>query len=210
MSVDEIEKLFKQKADYYDNVLKAFNEYRSAAYGTKANLIQWLADYSVFTLLGSYDLWIIHCDYHKSVKVFQQNYYARQASLICFELLQDVSQLCNEKYSELLIKRISDKEIVTEAIDVRKILHKFRNENEKKFKDIRDITIAHRDHNISTQIEIINNMDNNWILGFTLEFLQLIERLHLLLGKAINYIQKDSPNLNNDTFFKKYNYEKSK
>lgn len=109
--MNDIETIFKQKADYYDDILKGFNEYRVAAYSTGLDLLKWLSDFAVFTLIGSYDLWIILCDYHRATKKYQQNYYTRQASLVCFELLSDISQHLNNNFTELMINKIDNGDI---------------------------------------------------------------------------------------------------
>ena len=79
-----MEEIFKKKADYYDDALTQFTEYRRAAYGTGLELLKWIADLAIFSLMGSYDLWITICDYMKATKRYQQNYYTRQAALTCF------------------------------------------------------------------------------------------------------------------------------
>jgi hypothetical protein len=79
-----------------------------------------------------------------------------------------------------------------------------RNENESKFKSIRDCTIAHRDHNISAQIEILNSIDNDWVMGFSLEYMKLIEELHVLMNKTIKFISADGEKLGKENFLKKY------
>lgn len=72
--MNNIDSLFKQKADYYDQILEGFNLYRTGAYSTGLVLLMWLSDFAIFSILGCYDLWIVLCDYQKAVKKFQQVY----------------------------------------------------------------------------------------------------------------------------------------
>lgn len=197
--MNNIDIMFKKKADYYDETLRIFDKYREAIYWTESELLKWFSDFAIFTLLGSYDLFIIICDYHKSIKKFQQTYYARQASLVCFELLDDISQHFNKNFNELMLNKIKDSSINEEYKRLSKAFNKMRNDDGAKFKTIRDYTIAHRDHNISKQIEIMNDMDNEWIIKFSLEYLKVIEELVVIM-----YIWSDTQKLNKDMFLEKY------
>jgi len=206
---NEINKIFLQKANYYDEAIIAFDIYREFAYKTKLKLIIWICDFSYFTLLSSYDLFIIYIDYQKSQKVYQQCFYARQASLLCFELLSDISQHFNRMFNELFLDKITDEELSNISKELRSVFHKLKNENESKFKVIRDITSAHRDHDISKQIEIMNNMDVEMIMEFSFQYLKQIEVLQVLLNNTIKYIREDSERLNHDDFIVKYSANSS-
>ncbi len=202
--MNDIDDLFKKKADYYDEALKVFNNYRVAVYSTNLELLRWFCDFAIFTLMCSYELWILQYDYQKAIKKFQQNYYVRQTVLICFELLSDIPQHCNEHYNQLLINKIDNTGINEKANELRKIFNKIRNENEAKFKPIRDMTIAHREHDISILVETINNMDNGWIMEFALNYMNHIESLNELMNKVVNLLIKDSEKLSRNTFIEKY------
>lgn len=202
--MEEIEKIFKIKSDYYDDTLKIINDYRIMSYNTNLELLNDLSDFAIFTLMGAYDLFILWCDYARAIKQYQQNYYVRQASLVCFELLSDISQHFNKNYINLFVNKITDQTINHRALDIQKIFNKMRNDNESKLKSIRDLTIAHRDHNISSQINIMNNMDNGAIMGFAIKYLHQIESLHYLMSDAISYISNDLDVLGKEEFVKKY------
>lgn len=91
-------------------------------------------------------MWINVYDYHVSEKKYQQNYSARQASLNIFELLEDISQHMGIKKHFAVFSR--EKAFEEEAINFRKSFNQLRNERAEYFKDIRDFTVAHRDHNL--------------------------------------------------------------
>jgi hypothetical protein len=202
--IEEINKIFKKKADYYEEVIEAFQVFRSGAYGTNLELLKWLDDFCLFTIFSLYDLWILQCDYEKSTKKYQQNYYARQTALLCFELLSDVPQILNENFQKLLLEKISNKDINERAKLIRKKLNQMRNEKESELKNIRDLVAAHRDHDISRQIETINSMDNKKIIQFAFDYMKLIEELGSLFNDVIKYIRIDQENLGIDKFKEKY------
>lgn len=202
--VEKVNEMFKQKADYYEEIIKAFQSYRSGAYGSEIKLLKWLGDFCLFTIFGSYDLWVLQCDYQKAINLYQQNLYARQTALICFELLSDIPQKINENYQQLLVEKISDIKINERAVHIRKKLNKIRNEKEHDLKDIRDIVAAHREQDVSKHIQIINKMDNKDIIHFAFDYLKLIEELNTLFNDAIIYLSKDQENLGNDKFIHKY------
>ncbi len=203
--MNNIENIFQEKADYYDNILGIFNDYRIAVYHTNLTTLRYFCDFAIFTLLGSYDLWISLCDYQKSIKKYQQKYYARQISLLVFELLSDIPQ----RFSKFIIlfDKIDNDSLQKSALEVRKKFNKIRNDNEKEFKDIRNLTIAHREHNITEQINIINKIDSEVIIEFGLSYLKEIEILHDLMNNILQYLQHDINSLNADEFFKKYRFD---
>lgn len=204
MDEKNINDLFKQKADYYERAIEAFNYYRNTAYNSKIDLFIWLGDFSMFTILVSYDLWILQIDYQKSIKKYQQNFYARQSALLCFELFSDIPQNINDKYQKLLIDKIKDSEINEKAITIRNKFNKIRNDNESRFKEIRDLTAAHREHNISKLLDVKNAMNNQEIMDFTLEYMKLIEELDYLLNDVILYLKEEQLAMGNDKFKTKY------
>lgn len=202
--VKEINNVFKKKADYYEDAIKAFHIYRSGAYGSNIESLKWLGDFCLFTTFGLYDLWILQCDYEKSMKVYQQNYYARQTALLCFELLSDIPQNINEKYQNLLIEKITSAQINEKAKLIRKRFNQIRNERESELKDIRDYVTAHREHDVSKHIEVINKMNNKEIMDFALEYMKVIEELDVLLNDVILYLSKEQIDLGKAKFINKY------
>ncbi len=204
MDEKNINNIFKQKADYYEKAIEAFNFYRNATYNTKIDLFIWLGDFSMFTILVSYDLWILQIDYQKSFKKYQQNFYARQSALLCFELFSDIPQNINDKYQRLLIDKIENPELNEKATTIRKKFSKIRNDNESRFKEIRDLTAAHREHNVSKLLAVKNAMNNQEIMDFTLKYMKLIEELDYLLNDVILYLKEEQLTIGNDKFTEKY------
>ena len=118
--------------------------------------------------------------------------------------MSDIPQNINENYQKLLIEIIPDKKINEKAVQIRKELNKIKNEKESELKDIRNIVAAHREHNVSKQIEIINKMDNKDIFKFALDYLRLIEKLNTLFDDVITCLRLEQEKLGNDNFIKKY------
>jgi hypothetical protein len=206
VSYEEKMKVFKQKADYYDSLLEGLGGFRQLSYGSKLGLLIWYSDFCFFITLSCYDLWIVINDYTRSIKVYQQNYYARQLSLIVFELFSDISQHFNDKFKQLYENRISDIELRERAIELRKVFNKYKSDNESKYKDIRDKTIAHRSHDINVQINLINGMTNDQVFEFAFEYIKRLEELLGLLNDTIRYINKDGEILSKEEYFTKYQY----
>jgi hypothetical protein len=207
LNLEEIHNVFNKKADYYDKTLEVLSYYKESANNSGLNLLIWLSDFAIFTLMSSYDLWIILCDYQSAIKKYQQNYYARQASLICFELLSDIPGFFGKEYSELMINKIGDTNINQQAQELRKIFNKLRNDYEPKFKLIRDSTIAHREHNVSKLIDTMCGIDCDWVMEFSLKLLESIERFHILMNNIIKFLDKDASRLGKNDFLEKYKYQ---
>ena len=204
MNKNNINNVFVQKAEYYESAIEAFSIYRNGALSSGIELFIWLSNLSTFTLLVLYDLWILQIDYEKSQRKYQQNYYARQSALLCFELFSDIPQNINDKYQKLLIDEIEDLEINSKATEIRKKFNKIRNDNESKFKEIRDLTAAHRDHDVSKLISIQGEMNNQEIIDFAFDYMKLIEELDFLLSDVIKYLNKEQTEIGNEKFYKKY------
>ncbi len=201
--IDVVNEAFKKKADYYDTILKAFDDYRSAVYSSELNLLKWFCDFSIFTLLTSYDLWIVACDYNKAIKKYQQNYYSRQAALLCFELLSDIPGHFNENFNDL-VSKINDDSITNNIVKLRKVFNKYKNDYEQKFKDIRDLTAAHRVHDISLLIKLMNEINNDWVISFSMEYLNVVNDLQVESNKIINYLTSDLKIIGDESFKTKY------
>ena len=205
MDIDEI---FNSKAEYYDTILTNFNEYRAGAYSTNLTLLKWVADFSIFTLMGAFDLWIAHCDFYKSVKSFQRNYYSRQSALIIFELFNGIPKYFsmgeNEYFTELFEKRIQDKSISEDFKVIRKEIGRLKNKEQRGLKEVRNLVAAHRERDLSKAISVLNKMNEDSIQQLSLSLLKKIDTLHSVLNRCISHIYHDGELLGKEKFLSFY------
>ncbi len=52
--------------------------------------------------------------------------------------------------------------------------------------------------------DIINTIDNDWVMEFSLDYLKMIEKLHELLNEVIKHIGKDKKSMKVQLFEDKY------
>lgn len=200
----EEKNIFKMKADFYEDVIEEFKFFSSSNFGSNIKLLKWLDDFYLFNVYSLYDFWIIHNGYKMSVTKYQRTYYAKQAALLCYELLSDEPSILAENFNELFLNLISEKQITERAKSIRKKLNRFRNEVQPKLKQIREIIAAHRDHNVSKQVRIIEGMNNEEIIQTTSKYTSLLKELTNLFTDVIKYIRKDQETLGINRFIQKY------
>ena len=184
----EIEKIFEKKASYYEDTIKGLTYYYNCGGGSSK--IAWLANLGLFSMFNIYDLWIYMCTYHSSSKKYVKNLNARLVCLGIVESIEDILQMMGKEYQVFFSSLIEDKNIRTRAILFRKKLAQFKDDNEREFREVRNYVIAHREHAVLKQVEILNQMDSDALMQKNMEYLKLIEELHLVINDTITYISE--------------------
>lgn len=155
---EEYQKIFNQKALYLERTLVVFQKFYNSAKFAGFKKMIWLGNLSIFSLIVEYDLWIYTCSFGSSNRNFR-NAYARLACVSIVESIEDILQMMGKDYQEFYTNIIEDSILKNRALSFRKKISNFRFENENTMREIRNYVLAHRDHNIEKQIEIINKMD---------------------------------------------------
>lgn len=185
---NEIEKMFETKAVYYENTIQALTYYYNCGGGSPK--IAWLANLGLFSVFSIYDLWIYMCTYHSSSKNYVKNLNARLVCMGIVESTEDTLQMMGKEYHAFFNSLIEDESIRDRAILFRKKLVQFKGDNEREFREVRNYVIAHREHAVLKQVEILNKMDNDALMQKNMEYLKLIEELHTVINDTITYISK--------------------
>lgn len=187
-----MEDIFLQKANYYDECIQVLSNFHKNAKQTKLPLVEWTSRFSLFIVLGAYDLWILMYNVHTSVTKYQQNFYARQISLLVFELMQDIPQNLSKEFHTIYFTILGNSNFNLEAVNIKKSFDLFQNKHASYFKKIRDLVAAHREHNADIQLNIINDMNDGEVSTIAFEFIQNLEKLMVLMNNTIRLINKDS------------------
>lgn len=134
----------------------------------------------------SYDLKIITRDLTFSRNDWQKRFYARQASLIIYEAINDLFKLLGKDFVELTKNRLDISEFQDDLKNVRKDLNIFKETYSEKLETIRNVATAHRDKDVLKQIETIRQI--NWAesLQMITKFDGIINNLAKVIMKAIN------------------------
>lgn len=135
------------------------------------------ANFSGFLSLTTMDLFTVLPNLYNAKNEIQRNYYARLVKMYIYELTEDVTQLLAKDEDRQEGKAFGLRPLVEEIGDEK--LVKLHNEicgewndlwgriskDKKNFKDVRIMTVAHRDHDFLKQFESIQTV--SW--GQTIE-----------------------------------------
>jgi hypothetical protein len=139
-----------------------------------------------FINIVSLDLKIVGQDLTFAEDEWQKRYYARQACLIIYESLNDLFDLMGKDFKDLISDKIKNDSINGELNRIRKDLNDFKNVHFDTLKEIRNTSIAHKDNNIISQIEIIKNINWSDTIGLITQFDKILNDLGSLFQKLIN------------------------
>lgn len=97
----------------------------------------------------------------------QYNLLPRIIALITYEGIDDLSSLIGKKFYNIIENLGFKEDRINEAKHLHKVLSGIKNKYSKYLRGIRNIAIAHKDHNTHKQLEKIMNInkDNMIILG---------------------------------------------
>lgn len=129
-----------------------------------------------FVNIVSYDLMLIGRDLLFAERKWQKKHYSRQAALLIYETINDLFDLLGNDFKRLT-EEIQDNNFELNMIEFRKKLNEFKVKNHVFLKEIRNITIAHRDKDSIKQINSIITIDDVGIIKITFEFEKILHEL---------------------------------
>ena len=128
-----------------------------------------IADAQLFLLLQQYDIGLMLSHFNIAETEMQKIYSARLFALTVYEFNQTVPVLLGKKFRDKLEKyaniSLTELDGITSRIsDLKK--------NNKHLKEIRNVAIAHREHNAIKQIELMErmaSMNYAWLVAFVFD-----------------------------------------
>ena len=118
---------------------------------------------------------------------WQKRYYARQASLIIYESLNDLFDLLGKDFKTIINTKLNNSELESKFLLIRKELNQFKDNNFNRLKEIRNVATAHRDNDILKQINLIAEISWSEVIGIVTVFDKILNKLGPLLQELINY-----------------------
>ncbi len=187
------------------DLVSAFSKNFDTQSKTLSKLIEGLnhADYNKFkdtkliwNLAGfiniiSYDLKIVGRDLTFAETQWEKRYYARQASLLIYEAINDLFDLLGKDFKSILINKLDTNEIDAILLEVRKDLNLYKSKYFDSLKEIRNNSIAHRENDIFKQMEIILNMSWCDSVEMVTSFDKILNKLGVVMQKVINQGLRD-------------------
>lgn len=134
----------------------------------------------------SYDLKIITKDLTFSRNEWQKRHYSRQACLIIYESIDDLFKLLGKEFVELTKTRLDIAELQADLKEIRTDLNTFKSGYFEKLKNIRNVSIAHRDNQVLNQIELIQQINWSDSIGMIMQYDVILNNLGRFLTKLIS------------------------
>lgn len=141
----------------------------------------------MFVTVANYDILILARNLRYGRLKWEKNLYSRVTALTVEEIIEDIRQLSGNEFREIVKGFIGDG-LIPELNSQMKLLTKMQKQNEVILKDIRNVTIAHRDKDALKQLAIIEKIDPfkfeklladliDWLSGFIGLITRIIEEL---------------------------------
>jgi len=141
----------------------------------------------LFVTVANYDILILARNLRYGRLKWEKNLYSRVTALTVEEIIEDIRQLSGNEFREIVKGFIGDG-LIPELNSQMKLLTKMQKQNEVILKDIRNVTIAHRDKDALKQLAIIEKIDPfkfeklladliDWLSGFIGLITRIIEEL---------------------------------
>jgi hypothetical protein len=125
----------------------------------KSNRVVW--NVACFVNITSYDLKIIVKSMIFAKREWEKRLYARQACLLVYETLNDLFDLFGKDFRSI-ISRLTNKQIYESKLKViSNDLNVYKTSYFEQLKNIRNVSIAHRDKDTLQQLKIIREI--NWV-----------------------------------------------
>ena len=126
--------------------------------------------------LVAYDLKVICRDLLIAENKWQEQHYARQASLAIYEAINDLLELLGTNYKKGL-QLLSIPDSSSEIKSIRNELNQFKKQYFLKLKNIRNMTIGHREKNSLNQMLTIIQIEKNEIVNIIFEFEKIMRKI---------------------------------
>jgi hypothetical protein len=175
---------FKTQEETLQTIIKArqhadSNNFRSNTY---------LWNVAGYVNIISYDLKICGQELTFATREWTKKYFARQTCLLIYESLNDLQELLGKQF-RIEIDKLSNKDRLIESLnDISKRLNDFKKENNDRLKNIRNVSIAHRDQDSFEQIKIIDSIKWNEVIGYMMAF----DKIIIDLGHFLQIVLKKS------------------
>jgi hypothetical protein len=187
--------MFDANFDKHETTLSIIVDGLKHANKSNFSVVSSIYNISGFVNLISYDLKIISRDLSFSTKEWQKKLYARQAYLTIYESMDDILELCGNKL-RIAIKDFHDfDDLILQINNATSSLKLFNRKHESALKEIRNLVIAHRDHNTLKQLDYITTI--NWTASITLisEYDSIISEIaslcQVLMTRSVDEVHRE-------------------
>ncbi|MDB5274594.1 MAG: hypothetical protein JWO58_2961 [Chitinophagaceae bacterium] len=139
-----------------------------------------------FLNICTYDLKIIGKELTFSTDQWRKKYFARQACLIIYETMNDIPELIGTDFRKEISKLKNKDVLLDELKSINKEINQFKIDNKDRLKNIRNVSIAHRDRDIFEQIKIIDSIQWQEAIKYVTTFDAILNNLASCIQKVLN------------------------
>lgn len=145
-----------------------------------------------FLSVNVFDLLISIKGFITTEKHVEKNLYARVLSTICYQIIKEGRDVTGKKFRNSIINICNnDLDAIKEHEKVRKMISEFDKSNYLYFKEIRNVSIAHRNRNLNEQIEFIEKIDVKKVFQLSADLFVLLDVYNRFLTKFIQLFKTD-------------------
>ncbi len=130
-----------------------------------------------YVAVVEYDFHICYKEILVATRDWSRRYFSRQACMLMYESINDLQKLLGKEFRGELRRLSIDNGQVETLNSICEELNRFKRENCKKLKEIRNAAMAHRDKEIYEQIRVIDAIDFKWVSTNSNSFTQMMTRI---------------------------------
>lgn len=189
----DLEKTFKANFETQEQTLSIIIE--AVNYSKHNNLVgnKLIWNTAGYINITGYDLKIIGRELFFSTNEWQKRYFSRQACLLIYELTNDIPSLLGKDFRSELNKLSDAHTLVMELNLITKAISDYKKDNHERLKNIRNVSVAHRDKDFFEQLSIIESIQWSEIIEYLVRFDNIMNDLGGFLQKVV---QKSAVGLN--------------
>lgn len=146
---------------------------------------EYIWNFSGFINLISMDIKTLQIGLYFSENQWQKRYYARYSYSLIYECINDILEFIGKGLNNILNTTYYESFNNSTLKDLRKKINLFKKEHIKTAQEIRNSTLAHKDHDVLSQIHIITNINWNKTIQMTNQFESIINDIGSYLSILI-------------------------
>lgn len=161
--VKRYEKNFKKNIGVLEGTLETLRQEKKRAEGHGALSLAEVHNTGIYLVLFNFDLTVL-----MKLMLLERNesirkVYAKQLALLIYEMFEDFSEIFGKNILEV-IKGLPQKDkLMHDFKEIGQGLRNYKKVYEKELRNIRNIVVAHRDHDGNAQIQALSEIDTKEI-----------------------------------------------
>lgn len=163
-----------------DEQLRNTRQMRAGAEQIADSALAELINFIQFVLLNHRDIVQLIVDIVRAQNPERAALYVRVLAVVLFELCEDLDELFNRDFRERFVSFFPDVAGSDQFRQMCKEFNRFREVSKHTLKDVRNCVMAHREHNVSRQLKLLEALDQNSILDLAMHTKLILAALGIM------------------------------